>query len=476
ARTSAFEFKDRNVDVRQIGDALGVRYVLEGSVRRDDDKLRVTVQLIDASNGYHVWTESYDRSWRDVIAIQDDIALAVTDALRLVLAPRDPAEQGPARTPDPRAYDAYFAGLAMLHKSGDTSRLLEAERSFGKAVAIDPSFARAHAALCEVGTRLYRRTRDPDYVARAEAACRRALDLDTGLLDTEKALAGLYEASGRLGEAEEIYRRLITRNPGDADGQIGLGRTLESAGRFEEAEAGYRAAVQAEPTYWGAYSNLGAFLLGRGRAAEAVEAFREVTEITPSSANAYTNYGAALQLSGDLEGSAEAYRRSLAIEPSASAYSNVGTAYYILHQFPEAVTNYERATTLAEHDQVYWGNLGDALWQIPGRRDDAVRHYQRAIALAERDLEASKGVNAALLAQLAYYYRRVGDVARSGQYLQRAVELQDRSPYFAYYAALTEAVAGNAAEAARYASLAVESGYSRFLLDADPVLGKVGFR
>jgi TolB-like protein/tetratricopeptide (TPR) repeat protein/DNA-binding winged helix-turn-helix (wHTH) protein len=416
ARTSAFEFKDRNVDVRRIGESLGVRYVLEGSVRRDGDKLRVTVQLIDASNGYHVWTESYDRSWREVIAIQDDIARSVTDALRLVLAPRDPSEQGPLRTPDPRAYDSYFAGLAMLQQSGDTSRLREAERRFGEAVAIDPSFARAHAASCEVGMRLYRRTRDPEYLARAEQSCRRALDLDPALLETEKALAGLYEASGRLGEAEASYRRLITRNPGDADGQIGLGRTLESAGRFEEAEANYRAAVQAEPTYWGGYSNLGAFLMGRGRAAEAVEAFREATEITPSSASAYTNYGAALQLSGDLEGSAEAYRRSLAIEPSAGAYSNVGTAYYFLRNFPEAAANYERATALAEHDQVYWGNLGDALWQIPARRSEAIGHYRRAIALAERELKPRPG-NAALA--LRGLHRGGCGVVRSGRRLRR---------------------------------------------------------
>jgi len=476
ARTSAFEFKDRNVDVRRIGDSLGVCYVLEGSVRRDGDKLRVTMQLIDAADGYHVWAQSYDRSWRDVIAIQDDIARSVTDALRLVLAPRDPAGQGPVHTPDPRAYEAYLAGLAMLRQSGDSSRLRKAERNFGESVAIDPSFARAHAASCDVGMRLYRRTRDPDYLARAEQACRRALDLDPALLEAEKALAGLYEASDRLGEAEAIYRRLISRNPGDADGQIGLGRTLESAGRFEEAEASYRAAVQAEPTYWGGYSDLGVFLSGRGRVAEAVEAFREVTRITPASALAYGNYGAALQMSGDLEGAAEAYRRSLAIEPSAGAYSNLGTVNYFLRRFPEAVANYELAMALSSLDHVYWGNLGDALWQIPERRGEASGHFRRAIGLAERELEAGKGGDAVLLAQLAYYYQRVGDTGRSGQYLRRAVELQDRSPYFAYYAALTEAVAGNAAEAARYASLAVESGYSRFLLDADPVLGVSALR
>ena len=472
ARTSAFEFKGRNVDVRRIGESLGVCYVLEGSVRRDGDKLRVTMQLIDAADGYHVWAESYDRSWRDVIAIQDDVARAVTDALRLVLAPRDPAERGPVRAPDPRAYDAYFAGLALLHQSGDTSRLREAERRFGESVAIDPSFARAHAASCEVGMRLYRRTRDPGYLARAEQACRKALDLDPALLETEKALAGLYEASGRLGEAEAIYRRLITRNPGDADGQIGLGRTLESAGRFEEAEASYRAAVQAEPTYWGGYSNLGVFLSGRGRVAEAVEAFREVTRITPASANAYTNYGAALQLSGDLEGSADAYRRSLAIEPSAGAYSNVGTAYYFLRKFPEAVANYQRATALSEHDQVFWGNLGDALWQIPGRREEAIGHYRRAIALAERELQGKPG-NAVLLAQLGYYHGRVGDAAESRRHLA-LVESTAADPYVFYYAAVAAADRGEAEESRRLAAEAERLGYPAKLLQADPSLDGPG--
>lgn len=316
--------------------------------------------------------------------------------------------------------------------------------------------------------RLFRRTRDPQYLARAEKACRQALDLDSALVETEKALAGLYEASGRLGEAESIYRELITRNPGDADGQIGLGRTLESAGRFEEAEASYRAAVQAEPTYWGGYSNLGVFLTGRGRVAEAIDAFREVTRITPASAHAYSNYGAALQMGGDFEGSATAYRRSLDIEPSAAAYSNVGTASYFLRKFAEAAANYERATALARHDQVYWGNLADALWQIPGRREEATGHYRRAIALAEREIKSQPG-NAVLLAQLGYYYGRVGDAAESQRYLA-GVETTVTDPYVFYYAAVAAADRGDVPASHRLAAEAVRLGYPAALLQADPSL------
>ena len=106
ARTSAFEFKDRNVDVRRIGQSLGVRHVLEGSVRRDGDNLRVTMQLIDAANGYHVWAGSYDRSWSDVISIQDEIARSVMEALRIVLVPAETSPEAvSAATLDVRAVD-----------------------------------------------------------------------------------------------------------------------------------------------------------------------------------------------------------------------------------------------------------------------------------------------------------------------------------------------------------------------------------
>ncbi|MGE5667438.1 MAG: tetratricopeptide repeat protein, partial [Betaproteobacteria bacterium] len=294
ARTSAFEFKGRSLDVRRIGEALGVRHVLEGSVRRDGDNLRVTMQLIDATNGYHVWAGSYDRGWRDVIEIQDDIARSVTEALRVVLAPQPQDGRTEAASPDVRAIDPYLAGLALLRQSGDMSKMKEAEQRFAEAIAIAPSFARAHAGMCTLGVRLYRKTQDPAYVARAEEACQRALDLDPTLLETEKGLAALYLASGRLGESEAIYRRLVERYPADADGHMGLGQVLEALGRPEEAERSLRAAIRAEPAFWGAYASLGAFLFQRGRVDEATDAFREVTELAPS-ANSYSNLGAALQ-------------------------------------------------------------------------------------------------------------------------------------------------------------------------------------
>jgi TolB-like protein/tetratricopeptide (TPR) repeat protein len=469
ARTSAFEFKGRNLDVRRIGQALGVRHVLEGSVRRDGDNLRVTVQLIDASNGYHVWAGSYDRAWRDVITIQNDIAQSVTEALRIVMADDTVvASADDSATADVRAFDPYLAGLALLRQSGDLSRLKEAERQFGQAVAIAPSFSRAHAGLCQVRLRIYDRIRDPAYVTGAEESCRRALDLDPALVETEKALGALYLSSGRTSEAERIYLAFVARAPQDADGHIGLGRALEKLGKHDAAEAAFRAAVQAEPAFFGAYSALGGFLLARGKMDEAIDAFREVTELAPSSASAHTNLGAALQMQGDLQGAVAAYRRSLALEPSSGAYSNLGTLQYFLQEYAEAAANYERAIAMAGQDQSLWGNFADALWQMPGRRDEAIGMYRRAIALGQRELESNPD-DGLLLAQLGYYHGRAGDLEKSRDYLSRAATTP-QDGYMVYYATVAAADRGDLEAARRAAAEAVRLGYPQSLLGVDPSL------
>jgi TolB-like protein/tetratricopeptide (TPR) repeat protein/DNA-binding winged helix-turn-helix (wHTH) protein len=469
ARTSAFEFKDRNVDVRRIGQSLGVRHVLEGSVRRDGDNLRVTMQLIDAATGYHVWAGSYDRSWSDVISIQDEIARSVSEALRIVLVPKETSPQAASvATLDVRAVDPYLAGLAMLRQSGDMSRLQEAAERFAAAIEIEPSFARAYAGLCRVGVRIYDRSRDPADLARAEGSCRRALELDASLVETEKALGGLYLSSGRIAESEAIYQTLVTRNPQDADGHIGLGQALAAAGRFDVAERSFRTAVQVEPAFWGAFNALGGFLFSRGRIDEAIDAYREVSELTPSSASAYNNLGAALQMKGDLRGAADAFRRSLAIEPARSAYSNLGTVHYFLRDFDEAAANYERATALAGQDQSLWGNLADAVWQIPGRREEAIGHYRQAIRLGLRELE-SQPTDGLLMAQLGYYYGRLGDAAASGRYLDQAAA-KGADLYVQYYSAVAAADRGDLEKAREGALAAVELGYPETLLQADPSL------
>jgi TolB-like protein/tetratricopeptide (TPR) repeat protein/DNA-binding winged helix-turn-helix (wHTH) protein len=468
ARTSAFEFKGRNLDVRKIGQSLGVRHVLEGSVRRNGDNVRVTVQLIDTATGYHVWAGNFDTAWRDVLELQDDIAVSVTDALQVVLKDTDVQRSGEKEHQlDTRAIDPYLAGLAALRQPGDLSRLKLAEHSFRAAIDIDPQFAGAYAGLCRTYARQFERTHDPAPLAAAEGVCRKSLELDSSLVETEKALASMDVVAGKFDAAAEAYRGLLARNPQDADAHIGLGEALEGLGRNTEAEASYRRAIAAEPAYWGAYSALATFLFQRGKIDEATSALRKVTELVPSSANAWSNLGGALQMAGDLGNALQAYDRSLRLEPSKDAYSNLATSYFYLGRFPEAVANYERAAELGEHDHVIQGNLGDALWQIDGRRDEAIARYRRAILLAETELEAHPA-DANLLAQLGYYYGRAGDRDQSQRYLSAALATGPEMLYVQYFVGVAAADRGDRETALHAVAALVRLGYPRSLLRSAP--------
>ena len=475
ARTSAFAFRGKDIDVRRIGEQLGVRYVLEGSVRREGNRVRVTAQLIDAVSGFHAWTQSYDRPWQDLIGIQTEISGAIAQQLQTVLTPEIAQQLKAARTLDSQAYDFYLAGVSQLRQSGTASNIEQAENNFRRALAADPGFVRAQAGLCEAIISRYERTNDIGLVPAAEAACRAALEADPTLKETELALGRLYLASGRLEQAEAIYRSLLTRAPGDAEVRIGLGKALARSNRTAEAEKSFREAIIVEPSYWSAYNSLGNFLFNLGRSDEAAAAYARVTELAPGNAAGFNNLGAARMTSGDLDGAAKAFEQSLRIEPSRSAYSNLGTVYYSVGRLEEAASMYTHATELAPEDFVTRGSLGDAHWFLPNGRDRALQEYRRAAALAEKAL-AVDATNAETWYLLGYYYARLGENERSIRYVKRAVDIAPDSPHVSYFAAVSAAARGDKQEASRMINRALEQGYPKALAVSDPALRGVTIR
>ena len=464
SRTSAFAFKDREADVRTIAQTLGVRHVLEGSVMRQGNQLRVTAQLVDASSGYNVWSQTYNRTWQDLVAIQDEIARSIVGTLQVVLT-NDQGAQPPTTHVD--AFDLYLAGLAKLQGPGRAKQLEAAADSFRQALALDPKFALAYAGLCERYIVDYESSRDAALVPQAETNCSAALKLDASLREVSAALAHLYLISGRTAQAETLYREAIRSDPEDADGYMGLGAALDGEQHSAEAESALRRAVDVEPTYWGAQTALGNFLFSHGRASAAVPYYRRVTELIPASPFAFNNLGAALEMTADFSAAAAAYERSLALEPTRSAYSNLGTVYYFLGRYADAARVSGRATELAAEDHRVWGNLADALWQISTSRAEARSDYRRASALAHRSL----GVNpkdGLTWMQLAYYSARAGDSALVAGFAQRALELDADDEYVHYYAALVALERGDAGAALDALGRAVELGYPPQLIRAAP--------
>jgi TolB-like protein/tetratricopeptide (TPR) repeat protein/DNA-binding winged helix-turn-helix (wHTH) protein len=475
ARTSAFAFRGKEIDVRKIGEQLGVRYVLEGSVRREGNRVRVTAQLIDAVSGFHAWTESYDRPWQDLIGIQTEISGAIAQQLQTVLTPEIAQQLKASRTRDSQAYEFYLAGVSQLRQGGTTRNIEQAENNFRRALAADPGFVRAQAGLCEAIISRYERTNDVGLVPAADAACRAALKADPTLKETELALGRLYLVSGRLEQSEAVYNSLLRRAPGDADVRIGLGRALARSNRTAEAEKSFRDAIMVEPGYWLAYNSLGNFLFNLGRSDEAAVVYARVTELAPGNATGFNNLGAARMTAGDLDGATKAFEQSLEIEQSSSAYSNLGTVYYAVGRMEEAATMYTRATELTPEDFVTRGSLGDAHWFLPGGRDRALQDFRRAAALAEQSL-AIDATSAETWYLLGYYYARLDEHERSIRYLGRALELAPDSPHASYFAAVSAAARGDKQEASRMINRALEQGYPRVMVVSDPSLRGVTIR
>ena len=232
ARTSAFAFKGKAEDLRTVGEVLDVATVLEGSVQKSGDEVRITAQLIDTRSGYHLWSEKYDRKLTSVFAVEDEISKAIADKLRVQLAGGSQAVQ---RTIDPRAHDFYLRGLPLIAARGPGLR--EAAADFQQAVAIDPGYAQAWAALAETQMLLpyyFHESSDTAFAA-GEAAAKRALAIDPNTATAYVALAMMYRVQWKWAQADAAFRRALQIAPGDAEAADQYGQFLLAEGRLDEA-------------------------------------------------------------------------------------------------------------------------------------------------------------------------------------------------------------------------------------------------
>jgi tetratricopeptide (TPR) repeat protein len=245
SRTSSFQFRGSGTDVRAIGERLGVGAVLEGSVRRAGDRLRVSVQLVNAADGYQIWSERYDRQADDVFAIQEEIADSVARALRVVLTERDRDALHARRAASLEAWELYLRGRHVLNS---LRNLRTALPLFERAIELDPTFALGHAGLAELSHWLYAWVggREEDR-RRADEASRRALELAPELAEVHAA-RGAALALGREHEAAATeFEAAIRSNPQLWEPYWMYGRMRFAEGRHDEAERLWTKAMAVRP-------------------------------------------------------------------------------------------------------------------------------------------------------------------------------------------------------------------------------------
>jgi TolB-like protein/DNA-binding winged helix-turn-helix (wHTH) protein/tetratricopeptide (TPR) repeat protein len=248
ARTSAFAFKGQNTDVREIGRQLGATHILEGSLRRSGDQLRITTQLIEASTGLHIWSKSFDLPIGDIFLIEDTVSRSVAEALHLELA-SDTAEQWAQRQPEKmEAYELYLLGRARARKRTADDNLKAAD-FFRRAIVSDPQYALAHVELARTLLNSLSLNRAPleDVTAEAEPLINRALVLSPDLPDALAAKGWLLTEQFKLDEAMQLLQRATKANPNDAASHRYLGNLYDRRADPTSALSHYSTAASLDP-------------------------------------------------------------------------------------------------------------------------------------------------------------------------------------------------------------------------------------
>ncbi len=362
-RTSSFQFKDRNEDLRAIGQKLNVATLLEGSVRKAGSQVRITAELVKTADGFQLWSETYDRKLDDVFAVQGDIARSVASALQLTLLGAREAR----KAPDAEAYNLRLQAL-HLNRNQTEAGTLEAQRLVERAIERDASYAEAWDTLAVIHTRRYEYAQTlaarEEALAQQQRALERALVLDPDLAQAHARLARLRRLRWDFKGADASTRRSLELAPGDAlviSYAAGLASTL---GRFDEAIELQKRALERDPLNRTDLYNLGFRYNAAGRAQEAEAPLRKYIELNPKGFAAHAQLGDAYLMQGQAEAALAEYAKeadvSARLAGEAMAHHHLGHRDRSDAALAELATKYGDQLRAIANAHAYRGEFDEA--------------------------------------------------------------------------------------------------------------------
>lgn len=384
ARTSAMQYKSTDKSIRQIGQELSVSHVLEGSVRRAGNRVRIATQLIQVSDESHLWAESYERNLGDMLNLQFEVAEAVAKEIQIKLAPQEQARMATAGTVHPQAYEAYLKGRYLLNR-----RTLEAiEKSiqyFRKSIEYDPQYAVAFAGLADSYLTHHDLGHLPPMVAttKAKAAARKALEMDATLAEAHTSLGHAYFHEFNWLAADGGFRRAIALDPNYANSHYYYANYLICVGHKNEAIAEARCAQTLDPVSLPAGTNLASILSFAGHYTEAVEESLRVLEIDSSFAR---------------------------------AYEDLGRAYEQLRMYPQAIAAFEKAVECSRGSSRDLASLAYA-FGIAGKQKEALKLLQGIKGLSRRSYVSPYS--------FALVFTGLGNKSQALAWLEKAYKARD---------------------------------------------------
>ena len=382
SRSDVLPFRNKEINTGHVGEALRVNYILEGSVRKAGNRIRITAQLISVRDGYHLWAERFDRLVEDIFDLQNEVSQKIVDALKIKLTDTERQLLTQKPTDDLRAYDFYMRARELLYLKG--RRNTEAAiKMFEDAIAIDPDFASAYAGLAEAYSSLYEwYDASSSWLSKAIEMNQKALALEPNSLDAKFGIAMVYFNHRRFAESKRTIEEILKENPEFYAGHLRLGMIAELSNDFESAQKHYRRAAELKPYDEDAWTFLAGLLKARGNTAAANKAALKVIEITSRKleaslddtivmsrlAEAYARFGSREEASATL-------RRVLELEPNDGlAVYNCSGAYALLGEKESSLILLRRAYDSGFKTVAHWARTDSAFDLV---RDD--EDFQRLL-------------------------------------------------------------------------------------------------
>jgi TolB-like protein/Tfp pilus assembly protein PilF len=383
ARTSVYALKDTNLDIQEIGRRLGVDNLLEGSVRKAGDQLRISVQLIKVSDGFNLWSETYDREFSDVFVIQDEIAGNIVEALQLTLSPVEQQALRSERTTDFKAYEYYLRGRGHYRRR-TRADFDSAREMFQNAIEIDSGYALAWAGLADTYTEFWRNYESAEEnLVQAEEASREAVELDPRLAEAHASKGFALGQRQLYDEAAEAFRRAMELNPRLFEAYYYYGTVAFAAGRLETAAEMFERATEVAPDEIRALQLLPQIYTRLGREAAAAAANRQRVEVVerrlefnPDDVPMLLDGASALAALGERQRSLEWASRILdKAGDDALVLYNLCCLYSLAGEVTSALDALEKS---------FEAGLADPEWMRQDSDLDNIRHHPRYKELVKR--------------------------------------------------------------------------------------------
>jgi tetratricopeptide (TPR) repeat protein len=466
---SSSQVRDKKIATPQESyHQFGANLAVQMSLQEAGDLRRVSYSLVDGKSGKTVSGNTVTAPVSDPFRLQDEVATAIVQALKIRLRPDEQTAIKTHGTDQPAAYGYYLQSRGYLQDySARPEHIDDAMVMLEQALKADPNFGLAYAARGEAKWAKYQTSKDKKWVSPAQSDCGKAIEMANAGAEGHVCLGTLLRGTGENEKAVVEFQRALQLDPTAEDAYIGMAQAYAALNKLDDAEKTYQRFIELRPQYYRGYNMLASFYIQQAQYDKAAQIYQQAIRLAPENSQLYYNLGGAYLFLGKDNDAISALQQSIKIRPTANAYSNLGTAMFRGRRFGEAASNYREALKLEDHTYELWGNLGDSYF-FNGQRQEGLKAYGKELELALDRLKVNPH-DAALLGDIATCYAQLGRRDQALETLDQSLQFGHGNKDLLFNAAVVYNELGDTNVALEWLQKAISAGYSRSVVRAAPI-------